>query len=175
MVLGVLGILIVISLSFVCLTALAVGLAVLGQRLLANAGGLTRLAARFPATAQPAGQTFRLRSVQIGAVKWTLSTTVSIAEEGLYLSMRTVLVRHPSILIPWDEIKRVRRTTLYLQEARRLYVGEPSVGHVVVKTNLFRAIEPHLKLESPPSRPDVERGKATERGESTESEALPAR
>ena len=157
--LGVLGILIVISLSFVLLTALAVGSAVLGQRVLARAGGLTRLAARYPATAQPNGQTLRFQSVQIGSVRWRLSTTVSISEEGLYLSMSTLLVQQPPILIPWDEIKRVRKTTLYLQEARRLYVGEPSSGNVVVKMSLVRAIEPHLRLESPPNPLDLGREK----------------
>ena len=142
--LGVMAVLGTICVSFVALTGLTVGLAILGQRLFARAGGLTRLAERYPAEHEPVGETFKFQSVQIGPVRWRFCTRVVVAEEGLYIAARNTLVRQPAFRIPWHEIVGVRRATLYLQQARRYSIGEPEVGYVVVQMHIARAVAPHL-------------------------------
>ena len=92
--LGVMAILATVCLAFVALTGLTIGLAILGQRLFAHAGGLVRLAERYPAEHEPVGETFKLQSVQIGPVRWRFCTRVVVAEEGLYVAVRNTVQMH---------------------------------------------------------------------------------
>ena len=117
------------------------------SRFAVQSSGWAKLAELYPADDQPEGQVYKQRTVQVGAVRYRFSTTVCINRQGLYLSVR--LPDHSPIFIPWDEIKRIRKTRIYWRRAMQLSVGDPQVTTVAVWMNLFRVIQPHLNPDIP--------------------------
>ena len=106
----------------------------------ARVSGWSKLAGIYPAGPPPEGQRFARQTVQVGPVRFRRSTTVVIGPQGLYLAA----LGNPPLLIPWSEVREVRRTTLYWQRAMVLRIGDPLVGTITVGLVLYTAIKPYL-------------------------------
>ena len=110
-------------------------------------GGLDGLARRYPAIHQPQGNQLTEQTIRVGPVRFRRCVTVSIEPEGLYLWVRLIMSNYTPILIPWDEVKVTQGAIIYWQKAVQMSIGTPQVATVAVKMNLFRLIEPHLKVK----------------------------
>jgi hypothetical protein len=115
-------------------------------RLLGNAGGWPRLAARYPATRPPQGQVLSWQTVRIGAVRYRFIAQLAIEPGGLYLATRSVapFVKNPPAFIPWSAFTHVEKSLLYWGSARKLTVGQPPLGTITVWNNLFDQMRPYL-------------------------------
>jgi hypothetical protein len=115
------------------------------MRFFGQISGLLRLAERYPAPQPPEGRAFTRQTLQIGPVRYRRCVTVQIGPSGLCVWPRPILSNYPAFLIPWDEIKRVQHTWIYISMgAMLLSIGAPEVGTVRVPMSLFRQIEPSL-------------------------------
>lgn len=104
-----------------------------------------RLAGRFPAADEPRGIRFERQSVEFGDRLRYKHVRVIIAPEGFYVRIiGIILSTMPRLLIPWSEIRGSEMTRLYMRPARRLIVGEPRVGSIVVWDSVFVECLPHL-------------------------------
>jgi hypothetical protein len=131
------------------LAACAVFLVFIAMLLFAKAGGLFRLAERYPAGAEPEGIKSTRQTVQIGPVRYRFCTTVVISPAGLYLWPRPALSRYSPLLIPWDAITKCEEARLYWQKAMRLTVGEPPAATVTIYAALFEALRAYLPAAGP--------------------------
>jgi len=75
----------------------------------AQISGWTRLAELYPATHRSEGQEYTQQTVQVGAVRYRKCMTVGIGSQGLYLWARPILSRYQPVLIPWGEIKGIKK------------------------------------------------------------------
>ena len=112
-----------------------------------HSGGWSGLAGLFPALACPAGIRASGQTVQVGRVVYKNCVSVVLAAECLYLDFGSVMRqfgRQP-MLIPWEQFRGERPTTLHWQAAVTLQVGAPEVGTITVKRPLFQQLEPFLR------------------------------
>lgn len=81
------------------------------MRVAAKIGGWSALAAAYPGREQIDGETWRFRTVRLGAAtRYKSSITVGADREGLHLSVIWLLNSgHPPIFVPWNEIKIIGR------------------------------------------------------------------
>lgn len=109
--------------------------------LFARAGGYEALAQRFPAAGEPAGA-LRAQTVMLAnTVAYKRCVTLAASPQGLYLRPRPPLGSPlAAALIPWAQVTRVERATLYWQSAVRLVIGEPAVGEVTVLAEVYEAL-----------------------------------
>jgi hypothetical protein len=104
-----------------------------------------RLAGRFPAGDEPRGIRFERQSIEFGDRLRYKHVRVIITHEGLYVRIiGIILATMPRLFIPWDEISGSEKTRLYMRPARRLRVGEPQIGAIVVWDPVYIECLPHL-------------------------------
>jgi hypothetical protein len=111
--------------------------------------GYVQLAERYATSSEPVGRRFERQTVELGGrARYKRCTRLIVTREGLYVRVMQVLLgRHPALLIPWSEITAVKTVALYLDEARRLSVGESSAGSITVWLPVFNVLEPFLAPE----------------------------
>lgn len=110
----------------------------------ARVSGLNKLVERYPTTRDP-GQAEQIKqTVKVGVVRYRGCVTVGIGTEGLFLWVRPPLGRQGKFLIPWDEIKRVKKGRLYGLQGVCLSIGDPEVGEITVYQSLFEQMKVHL-------------------------------
>ncbi len=116
-------------------------------------GGWRRLAQRFAAQGTPDGQRFVRQTVQVGAVVYKRCVTVIISPGGLHVDAGVAAraFGNAPLLIPWNEIRHEQRVRLHWQTAVRLSIGEPEIGVITLKSDLFQKVAPML-----PSRRDAQ-------------------
>ena len=117
-------------------------LSVLGLfRLLVSMSGWYALAARYRTDGRPDGESLHRQSLMVGKVRFRRCATVVTAAEGLYLA---IPLGETGLLIPWAELKPLRRRRAHGRAAVQLQIGEPQVGILTVAPALFARIEPHV-------------------------------
>jgi hypothetical protein len=118
-----------------------------------HGGGWRRLAQRFAAHRTPDGQRFVRQTVQVGTVVFKRCVTVIVSPSGLHLDAGAVAraFGNAPLLIPWSEIRDEQRVRLHWQTAVRLSIGEPEIGVITLKSDLFQKVAPML-----PSRRDAQ-------------------
>lgn len=117
-------------------------LSVLGLfRLLVHISGWYALAARYHTAGRPDGETFHRQSLMVGRVRFRTCATVVIAAEGLYLA---IPLGQTALLIPWAELKPLRRRSAHGRPAVQLQIGEPQAGMLTMLPALFARMEPHV-------------------------------
>jgi hypothetical protein len=96
--------------------------------------GYTRLAACYPAVAEPRGTVFTRQSIELSdRVRHKRTARLVAAPEGLYVRVSgLVMMTLPALLIPWSEVAVGEKTRLFGRQARRLTFGRPPVGSLVV-------------------------------------------
>jgi len=112
------------------------------SRLFAEGGGYARLAERFPASGAPPVGTLHGETVMLAnTVAYKRCVTLGATAEGFYLRPAPPLAKkHPAAFIPWGEVKRVERASLYWRSALRLVVGDPPIGEVTMFSHTYDAL-----------------------------------
>ena len=96
-------------------------------------GGYDELAGRFPCATEPEGTRWDRQCVQFGSMRYDWCTTVIAGPAGFYVQARPPAQGvQAAILVPWSEIRDVRRVRLYWRPAVRLTCGEPPAGRITV-------------------------------------------
>lgn len=106
---------------------------------------LSKLSEHYPTAHDPAGVFQTKQTVKVGVVRYRKCVTVGFDTEGLFLWVRPPLGKQGSFLIPWDEIKQVRGTSLYGRQGVLMSIGDPNVGDITVYRDLFELMRTHLK------------------------------
>lgn len=107
-----------------------------------HAGGWRRLVEKYSTANPPQGQVHKRQTLQIGAVVYKRCVTLSVTDEGLYLS-----VWRKTVLIPWHDFKRLGQATLYWQKVPMLTIGEPTVATITMPQPLFELMRSKLPNE----------------------------
>lgn len=112
-------------------------------RLFNRAGGYDDLAARFPGGAEPPGARWERQSVMFAnTVAYKFCVTLVVADEGLWLQARPPAQgTQAAILVPWRDIARTERVTLYWRAGVRLVCGQPEAGRVTVYREIWDAAQ----------------------------------
>jgi hypothetical protein len=104
--------------------------------ILSRVGGWGALAERYPDLGQadvPEAQTFRWRSVGLGAVNYGSCVTLRICDSGIGLSvMLPFRLGHPPLFIPWNELHSITLPSFLWVRKFKAYVGLPVVGSLVL-------------------------------------------
>jgi hypothetical protein len=73
---------------------------------------------------------------------------VAVNSEGLSLATIAIVPQHPSILIPWNEVRVVRRTTFLSWAFVQLELGTLERIPFTIKESLFTEINRQAKLDA---------------------------
>jgi hypothetical protein len=111
----------------------------------AKVGCLGKLSHHYPATHDPGGVSHTKQTVKVGVVRYRKCVTMRFGTEGLFLWVCPPLGRQGRLLIPWDEIKQVRGTSLYGRQGVRMSIGDPEIGEITVYRDLFELVSTHLR------------------------------
>ncbi|WP_193214079.1 hypothetical protein [Luteolibacter marinus] len=113
--------------------------------LISRIGGWSTVAARYPADAVPAGETFRMQSASFGGANYSSCLTITASPAGLHLE---VLVPfrpgHRPIFLPAAVIKRAKIRKILWTRMVQFEVGEPSLATLTVGKKVFEAHRPVL-------------------------------
>ena len=107
-----------------------------------HAGGWRRLVEKYSTANPPQGQVHKRQTLQIGAVVYKRCVTVGVTDEGLCVS-----IWRKTVLIPWQDFKRLGQATLYWQQVPMLTIGEPPIATITVPLPLFELIRSKLPNE----------------------------
>jgi len=114
-------------------------------RVFGRTSGLNRLAERYPAPPQPAGEAHRKEWVAVGKVYYRRDADIWLTAEGLRLWVRPFLGKYAPALIPWSEFRDPQPTVLALRPAVRLSVGNPLlITTVTFSRQFYEQLEPYL-------------------------------
>ena len=120
------------------------------SRLFAQGGRYARLVERFPASDRPPVGSLHGETVMLAnTVAYKRCVTLGATTEGLYLCPSPPLMKkHPAVFIPWGEVKRVERASLYWRSALRLVIGDPPVGEVTMFSHAYDALRRQVERTS---------------------------
>ena len=120
------------------------------SRLFARGGGYARLVERFPASGGPPVGALHGETVMLAnTVAYKRCVTLGATAEGLYLRPSPPLAKkHPAAFIPWGEVRRVERASLYWRSALRLVVGDPPVGELTMLSQTYDALRRQVERTS---------------------------
>lgn len=100
--------------------------------ILSAAGGWGKLAARYPAPPEPAGEAYPHSSATLR--RWGLPVNynhvllVHVGHEGIGLATHWAFrFRHPPLLIPWQAIRECRRFSFLFYSGAELHLAEPPI------------------------------------------------
>ncbi|HEX8835029.1 MAG TPA: hypothetical protein VF719_12550, partial [Abditibacteriaceae bacterium] len=80
------------------------------------------------------GQLFRWQSGSVGVANYGRVLVVRVAPAGLYLAcIFPFRLMHPPLLIPWNEVKAVRRKRIFFRRTTWLTIGSPKLVTVVLE------------------------------------------
>jgi hypothetical protein len=102
-------------------------------------GGWRRLAARYASIQRPTGgAVFQLATGMVGWARYKRVLSIRTTDDGLFLDIRRVFrFGHPPLFIPWADIRKARRVTLFYTEFVAFDVGDPVVASLRLPTAVF--------------------------------------
>jgi hypothetical protein len=109
------------------------------KNLSGTTGGWRQLAETYATTQTPAGESAVRQTIQIGAVTYKRCVTLTVADEGLYVS-----IWRKTALIPWPEFKGIGEATLFWQKVPLFTVGDPTVATMTLPVPIFQRIQAKL-------------------------------
>lgn len=135
------------QITWICVTVLAaISFAWYRQRMRhADPEGWLRLVERYGTEQPPSGKVLKNQTVRIGDVVYRDSTTIGIAEQGLYLQ-----TWRKAVLIPWAEFRGTSRGRLFWEQVSLFSIGDPPITTIAMPESVlsqFRAQLPE-KLQS---------------------------
>jgi hypothetical protein len=105
--------------------------------------GLKKLSDYY-STSDPSGVCKAKQTVKVGIVRYRRCVTVGIGRDELFLRVSPPLGREWKLLIPWNEIRLVRRAVLYGRQGVHLSIGDPEVGEITMYKELFELLRANL-------------------------------
>lgn len=113
--------------------------------LLASIGGWKRLASKYAASHPPTCDVLRMESGYFGSIKYKGCLTVAAMPRGLYLAVFPIFrPGHPSLLIPWDQIRDVEAQTALFCTGVRFSVGAPALATLTLSGRVHEGMKRHL-------------------------------
>lgn len=106
---------------------------------------IARLTQDYKTNDRPESHIFEKQTIGLSKIRYRNCVTVCISLEGLYLSINGFRSRNQRVLIPWNQIKNVEKTSLYGVEAFALMIGRFPYITVKVYPSLFSKMRPYLK------------------------------
>jgi hypothetical protein len=98
---------------------------------LAMSGGWKRLARQFPDDKDLAGVAKQFCNGQFGWVNYGNCLTVRLAPKGIYLSTFSLFrPGHPPMLIPWNEIHKVKERSQLFLKFVEMEIGDPRMVRI---------------------------------------------
>lgn len=125
-----------------CFTAVFVSIII---KLLFNNKKVIELTQAFQTNVQPEGKVLKKQTIGLSRIlRYRNIATVCISSSGFYLSIGPLFGWNPTVLIPWDQIKKVQKTKLYGVEAFELLTGDYPYITLKVYPSIFSVMEPYI-------------------------------
>jgi hypothetical protein len=107
--------------------------------LLSAVGGWRALGRRYRTDAVPRGnRVWSALGGMVGMVRYRGVLNVTRTDDGLYLSVnRLFRVGHPTLFIPWPEIRNARRTSMFFWRYIAFDIGEPKIASMRLPPEVF--------------------------------------
>ena len=115
------------------------------KNLSGTTGGWRQLAESYATTEDPVGESATRQTIQIGAVTYKRCVAITVAEDGLFVS-----IWRKTVLIPWREFRGIGEASLFWQRVPLFTVGDPTVTTMTLPVNIFQMIQ--AKLSSAAAR-----------------------
>lgn len=102
-------------------------------------GGWRRLARRYGTTERPAGaRSFSHVTGMVGIARYRKVLTVTPNERGMFIDIRWIFrIGHPTLFIPWSEIRNAHKVTLFYWEYIAFDIGSPPVASLRLPSQVF--------------------------------------
>lgn len=102
-------------------------------------GGWRRLAGRYRAAERPAGgRTIPYVTGMIGMSRYKRLLSVTVNERGMFIEIRWIFrLMHPTLFIPWSDIRNARKINLFYWEFIGFDVGEPKLASMRLPSQVF--------------------------------------
>jgi len=98
---------------------------------IAQFGGWSKLANRYPDETFESGRTFYFCSGHVGQASYGMVLTLEVCESGLRMSVALPFrIGHPPVFIPWSEFHSIREKGFAFFRSLDTYVGMPVVAKV---------------------------------------------
>jgi hypothetical protein len=109
-------------------------------KLISIMSGWNRLAQCFRTEVEPAGRSFKWRSMRMGLSNYNGCLNAVVCEEGLYLSLMFIFkVGHPPLLIPWMEIYDPVEEKFFFWRFTKISVGRPVLAKIQLTSDILDA------------------------------------
>ncbi|MCP3097862.1 hypothetical protein LZ198_03120 [Myxococcus sp. K15C18031901] len=116
--------------------------------IIAHGGGWIRLASRYRATGPAPRSLRRFASAQLGVMSYRACLNVGVDEHGLYLvPMWLFRAFHPSLRIPWSEIRARTKDRLFFFAAERFDLG-PEMPMLLLRSRATRDVDAYLPFST---------------------------
>lgn len=106
--------------------------------------GLNKLSEHYHAANDPGGVNQTKQTVKVGVVRYRRCVTVGIGRDELFLLVSPPLGRECKLLIPWNEIRQVKKATLYGRQGVHMTIGDPVAGGITMYRELFEQLRRNL-------------------------------
>ena len=107
--------------------------------LMSMIGGWRRLARRYATTERPAGgRSIPRVTGMVGMSRYKHMLNVTTNERGMFLEIRRIFrMGHPTLFIPWSEIRSAHKITLFYWQFIAFDVGNPKVASMRLPSQVF--------------------------------------
>ena len=132
------------QIAWACVVVLAATLLVWHRRRTRHADpeGWLRLVERYGTEQPPSGKILKNQTVRVGDMVYRDSTTLGIAEQGLYLQ-----TWRKTVLIPWAEFRETNRSRIFWEQVAMFSIGDPRVTTMAVPESVLSQFRAQLPDE----------------------------
>ena len=90
-----------------------------------------------------------MKSLRMNGINYNNIVNVRVGEDGLYFSMPFIFrLFHPPLLIPWNEIARVKRKNVLFSQYWKLYIGRSQSVAISIPNRWFGDLERFIPREA---------------------------
>lgn len=102
-------------------------------------GGWRRLARHYRTVRPPKGRrVIRGATGMVGLTSYNRVLTVTIADDGIFIAPLWMFrIGHPTLFIPWRDIRNARRTRSFYRDYVGFNVGDPKVAGMRLPSDVF--------------------------------------
>lgn len=102
-------------------------------------GGWWWLARRYRAAGRPeGGRSFPSTTGSVGISRYSGVLTVTTNERGMFIEISWIFrIGHPTLFIPWSDIRNARRSKLLYWEHVAFDIGDPKLAGMRLRSAIF--------------------------------------